>query len=144
MSGEVVNLFIKRKHGQPMHQVNDLQTIANEGIVGDASFGRTKRQILIVEQEIIQRFEVKPGDLRENLTISGMRLANIQPGSVLQVGDTLLEVTVDCKPCDMINDLHPGMRDEIHGERGVLARVVEEGTIRIGDPIIQLPPNDRE
>ena len=142
MGGEVVNLFIKKGHGQAMHQVDDLQTKANEGIIGDASFGRKKRQILIVEQAILKRFKVNPGDLRENLIVSGMQLSAIQPGSLLRVGGTLLEVTLDCKPCDMLNDIHPGMRDEIDGERGVLARVLEEGTIRVGDPVLELQPND--
>lgn len=142
MSGEVVNLLIKRSHGQPMQQVDNLKTITNEGIIGDASYGRKKRQILIVEEAILKRFNVSPGDLRENLIVSGMRLSAIQPGSLLQVGDTLLEITGDCKPCDMLNDLHPGMRDEIDGERGVLARVLEQGTIRVGDPVIQLQPID--
>lgn len=144
MDGKVVNLFIKQSHGQPMHQVDNLQTIANEGIIGDVSYGRTKRQILIVEREILKRFNVNPGDLRENLIVSGMRLSDIQSGSILRVGDTLLEITSDCKPCDMLNNLHPGMRDEIDGDRGILARVLEEGTIRVGDPVFLLQPNGRD
>lgn len=144
MDGKVVNLFIKQSHGQPMHQVDNLQTIANEGIIGDVSYGRTKRQILIVEREILKRFNVNPGDLRENLIVSGMRLSDIQSGSILRVGDTLLEITSDCKPCDMLNNLHPGMRDEIDGDRGILASVLEEGTIRVGDPVFLLQPNGRE
>jgi len=142
MSGKVENLFIKRNHGQPMHQVADLQTIAYAGIIGDASYGRKKRQILIVEQSILKRFKVNPGDLRENLVVSGMQLSAIQSGSLLRIGDTLLEVTTDCKPCDMLNELHPGMRDDIDGERGLLVRVLEEGTIRVGDPVVQLPQNN--
>jgi len=144
VDGKVVNLFIKQSHGQPMHQVDNLQTISNEGIIGDVSYGRTKRQILIVEREILKRFNVNPGDLRENLIVSGMRLSDIQSGSILRVGDTLLEITSDCQPCDMLNNLHPGMRDEIDGDRGILARVLEEGTIRVGDPVFLLQPNDRE
>lgn len=144
MSGEITNLFIKREHGQPMHQVEELQTIANKGIVSDASFGRKKRQILIVEQEILQRFNVNPGELRENLTVSGMQLNSIPAGSTMRVGETLLEVDGDCHPCDMLNDLHPGLREDIKGQRGLLARVIEEGAIRVGDPVSHLPASESD
>jgi len=42
---------------------------------------------------------------------------------------------MDCAPCDFINSVQPGLREKLRGRRGTLARVVADGTIRVGDPI---------
>ncbi len=34
-----------------------------------------------------------------------------------------------------VDDIHPGLRAEMEGQRGMLARVVEGGEMRVGDAI---------
>ena len=40
-----------------------------------------------------------------------------------------------CTPGDFIDDIRPGLRAEMEGQRGMLARVVEGDEIRVGDAI---------
>jgi MOSC domain-containing protein YiiM len=47
----------------------------------------------------------------------------------------LFEVTGDCAPCQFIEDIRPGLRDEMDGRRGTLFRVVNGGTIRVNDTV---------
>ena len=40
-----------------------------------------------------------------------------------------------CDPCSRMDDLRPGLRAELDGKRGMLARVVEGGEIALGDAV---------
>ncbi|UCG24333.1 MAG: MOSC domain-containing protein [Chloroflexota bacterium] len=135
MNGRIHNLHIKPGHGQPMRSVENVEAESGQGLIGDASFGRPKRQVLIIEGETLEHFDLSPGQVRENLTVSGVALAGQPAGTQIQAGDVLLEVTGDCAPCQLIEDIRPGLRAEMDGRRGTLCRVLLGGTIRVDDPI---------
>ena len=135
MTGRIHNLYIKPGHGRPMRAVETVDAESGQGLVGDASFGRSKRQVLIIEGETLKHFDLSPGQVRENLTVSGIALAGKPAGTQIQAGDVLLEVTGDCAPCQLIEDIRPGLRGEMDGRRGTLCRVLLGGTIRVDDQI---------
>jgi len=61
---------------------------------------------------------------------------NISPGSRLKIGNTvLLEITKACHPCSRMEEIRPGLLHDLAGRRGMLARVIEGGSIRRGDAI---------
>ncbi len=114
--------------------------VDGKGLDGDVSFGRTKRQVLLVERETLDEFGLQPGQVRENITVSGLQLAGTAPGTRLQVGDSVMEVTMDCAPCEFMNELKPGLRAEIDGRRGTLCKVISGGEIKVGDGLKLLEP----
>ncbi len=95
----------------------------------------TKRQVLFASQEHIDAVGVEPGAIRENLTVSGADVQGWAPGQRLAVGDAVFEVTMECEPCERMDELRPGLRAELEGRRGVLAKVVETGDVAVGDEI---------
>ena len=101
----------------------------------DANYGRRKRQVLLIEAETLRDFGLKPGDVRENIVISGLPLAGTEPGTRLQAGSVELEVTKDCAPCEYMNSVRAGLQQEIEGRRGTLCRVINGGFINVGDPV---------
>jgi len=133
--GTVVTLFLKTAHHQPMTPVENVTAIEARGLEGDLSFGRSTRQVLLIEMEILERFGLLPGAVRENITTRGIRLSGLDPGTRLRLGETMLEITGDCTPCSFMDTLRPGLQDRIAGERGLLARVIAGGGIRVGDSI---------
>ena len=135
MTGRIHNLYIKPDHGQPMLSVEAVEAVSGKGLIGDASFGRKKRQVLIIEAETLQHFGLSPGQVRENLTVGGITLAGHPAGTRIQAGEVLLEVTGDCAPCQLIDDIRPGLRTEMEGRRGTLCRVLLGGMIRVDDQI---------
>lgn len=135
MSGQIHNLFIKPAHGEPMRAVDAVQADGGQGLAGDASYGRSKRQVLIIEHETLQRFELEPGQVRENMVVGGLTLTGAPVGTQIQAGDALLEVTGDCAPCRFLDDIRSGLQSDMEGQRGTLCRVVRGGDIRIGDPV---------
>jgi hypothetical protein len=134
-TASVCHLFLKPMHGAPMRPVQLATAISGEGLQGDASRGRRKRQVLVIELETLRDFELNPGDVRENIVVEGLPLAGTAPGTRLKVGHVEFEVTGDCAPCNLIESLRPGMEQRIKGHRGTLCRVVTGGVINQGDPV---------
>jgi MOSC domain-containing protein YiiM len=133
--GTVANLFIKPKPGEHMTAVAHAIAVTGKGLEGDASYGKRKRQVLLVDSETLSEFELKPGDVRENVTLVDFELAQLSPNDQLMVGEILLAVTGPCEPCSLMDELRPGLRSDIKGRRGVLATVVRGGELKVGDPI---------
>ena len=133
--GQIIYLQLKPAEGEPMRVVDQVEAIANHGLRDDANAGRTKRQVLIIERELLDEFQLPIGDVRENITVEGITLAGTPAGVRMRVGQALLEVTLDCAPCEFIEGKRPGLRKAMEGKRGTLFKVIEGGEIRVGDAI---------
>ena len=90
-----------------------------------------------LEQDLV------PGTFGENLTISDLESAPLAIGDRLHIGGVILEVTAPRIPCWKLAQRmgDPGFVKRFRGaERpGVYCRVVREGTIRAGDPVMLEP-----
>ncbi len=133
--GKIVHLQLKPAEGEPMKVVASVEAIAGYGLRDDANAGRRKRQVLIIERETLDEFHLPIGDVRENLTVEGIKVAGTTAGTRLRAGQALLEATLDCAPCEFIEDKRPGLRAAMEGKRGTLFKVIEGGEIRVGDTI---------
>ena len=133
--GKIIHLQLKPAEGEPMKVATAVEAIANHGLRDDANAGRTKRQVLIIERELLDEFQLPIGDVRENITVEGFTLAGTPAGVRMRVGQALLEVTLDCAPCEFIAGKRPGLRKAMEGKRGTLFKVIEGGEIRVGDTI---------
>jgi len=132
----VAHIFRAPKHGLPMEELSDARLMTDSGIEGCAhSRPSSKRQILLVDRETLQAMDLAPGIIRENITTEGLAVNGLQIGQRLRVGESLLEVSTVCTPCDQLEKLRPGLRREIRGRRGMLCRVLEGGVVRVGDRI---------
>jgi MOSC domain-containing protein YiiM len=135
----VVGLFLKPSHRQPMQSVPWATADAGKGLRGDASYGRTRRQILLVSEELLLDLDLKPGDVRENVILRGVTAEDYSPGDRLTIGTAVLEVSMDCQPCERMDEFRPGLQGLLRGRRGMLAKVVVGGTIRVGDEVLAAP-----
>lgn len=126
------------------------------GLVGDAQndtkhHGGPDRALCLYSLEVIERLQseghpIEPGYAGENVTISGLDWAEVQPGARLRIGhDVEIEVTSYTAPCSnnarwfidgdftrMLQSRHPG-------ESRVYARVLQEGEVRAGDEVALVP-----
>lgn len=138
--GRVVALHVTRvRHRQP--EAVEAARATAHGIEGDIhAGGSSKRQVLLVEAGDLRRVGLRPGDLREQLTVDLPGLMAIPVGTRVEIGGAVLEITAECDPCTHIGeDLRvedvEAFRDRLRGRRGMLARVVEAGEIRTGDVV---------
>lgn len=135
----VHSLFRAPKKHLPMEEVREARVLADFGLEGCAH-GQAggNRQILLVDRETLEAMELQPGVLFENLTTDGLNVNSLPIGQQLRIGETRLEVTMVCTPCNQMERIRPGLRKELWGRRGMLCRVLEGGIIRPGDPIEKL------
>ena len=127
-------------HRQPMRHVDSARVIAGLGIEGDAHAAsegpRTARQVLLMDSETLDEMGLKPSQIRENVTTTGLAPSSIAAGQRLALGDdVVLEVTGDCAPCGRMDEIRAGLRERLEGRRGLLATVIEGGTMTVGDTV---------
>ncbi len=59
----------------------------------------------------------------------------LRRGTRLRIGEAVFELTKVCEPCSRMDEIRMGLQDALHGQRGMLARVIEGGEIHTGDRI---------
>ena len=111
------------------------RAIAGEGLEGCAHANPPKREVLFASLAHLDSVGVEPGAIRENLTVEGDDVQRWPVGQQVRVGEALFEITMVCDPCHRMDELRPGLRAELDGRRGMLARVVESGEVAVGDEI---------
>jgi len=135
----VKHLFRAPKKRLPMEELPEVSVADNSGFEGCAhARPDSPRQVLLVDSETPEAMNLLPGITRENITTSGLNVNGLEIGQKLRVGETHLEVTAVCTPCDQLEKIRPGLRREMWGRRGMLCRVIEGGMIRRGDLIEKL------
>jgi MOSC domain-containing protein YiiM len=135
----VEHLFRAPKKKLPMEELPEVRVAGNSGFEGCAhARPDSPRQVLLVDSETLEAMNLSPGIIRENITTSGLNVNGLEIGQKLRVGETRLEVSAVCAPCDQMEQVRPGLQKEIWGRRGMLCRVLEGGIIRRGDPIEKL------
>ncbi len=119
-----------------MEELSEVRAVGDAGFEGCAHArpGR-KRQVLLVDRETLEAMNLRPGIIRENITTDGLNVNSLKIGNLLRVGEARLEVSEVCNPCDQMEAIRPGLREELWGRRGMLCRVLEGGVIRRCDSI---------
>jgi MOSC domain-containing protein YiiM len=101
---EIVSVNISTKKGEIKHPVQTV-TLTEKGIEGDAHAGDWHRQISLLAEESILRFEktlgrkLEYGEFAENFTTRGVELKNCQIGDRFVGNGIELEVTQIGKKC---------------------------------------------
>jgi MOSC domain-containing protein YiiM len=107
-----------------------------EGLEGCAHANPPMREVLFVSTDHLDSVGVEPGAIRENLTVEGTDVQEWPIGQRVRVGDeAVFEVTMVCDPCARMDALRDGLRAELEGKRGMLAKIVESGEVAVGDPV---------
>ena len=112
------------------------RAIAGEGFEGCAHANPPRREVLFASADHLRSVDVEPGAVRENMTVEGMDVQQWLIGQRVRVGkDAVFEITMVCDPCHRMDELRDGLRAELDGKRGMLARVVEDGEVVVGDEL---------
>lgn len=139
----VIAVCISERKGTPKHEVPRIQLKRGHGIVGDAHAGNWHRQVSLLGQESVEKMkavfpDIPIGAFAENILTEGITLYTLPVGTKLRIGDVLLEVTQIGKECHAHCAIRRQVGDCVMPREGIFAIVLEEGTIRSGDPVIIL------
>ena len=166
--GAVVAVSVDGKHGFSKTSRPSIMLTSGYGIEGDAHFGSTVRhrylarrnpmapnlrQVHLIPSELFDAlqssgFEVRPGDLGENIATVGLDLESLPLGTILQLGaSATLELTGLRTPCVLIDRFKSGLKNRLQsgaaGPRfraGVMAIVTKGGEVSPGDRIRTVLP----
>lgn len=121
------------------------------GLAGDRQrdlryHGGPDRAVCLYSLDLIEALRaeghaITPGSIGENLTLSGIDWAAMQPGAALAVGEVLLQLTDYAAPCNNIarsfqRRQYVRVNQKVHaGWSRLYARVLTEGTVRLGDSV---------
>src|SRR4029078_4093917 len=125
---------------QPQQSVRALRT----GLLGDgrnhAKHIRPDRALSIWDYELLKKlvsegFALTPGTAGENLTVVGLNVQQMMPGTLLRIGNVVIRLQQQRNPCYVLDAIYHRLKDPIVGRCGYMASILGEGTIRPGMPI---------
>jgi len=141
MPATVVALHLSQSRRAPLLAVERVNAVLEAGLEGDRhAKPNSRRQLLLVEQEVLDEFGLAPGAIREQVTVRGLNLGRLVFGARIRVGGAVLEVAGPCHPCERMEEIRPGLKQALVGRRGRFVRVVEAGTFAVGDALEVEPP----
>ena len=140
--GIIRHLFCKPAKNAAMvnHSDGALTLLKGYGADGDINANaQSPRQVLLTRAEDSEEFNVRAGELRENIVVSGVSCSAFQPGALVEIGAIAkIRLTFHCEPCKRIGHLVKSYHD-IEGKRGVLGVILNSGPITVGDKVIATP-----
>jgi len=133
----------KEKRGE-VQSVQIVEVEAGTGLAGD-HYGKKdgKRQVTLIQaehlegvQKMLGKDELDPALTRRNIVVEGINLLSLKDRK-FQIGDeVILETTGDCHPCSrMEENFGPGGYNAMRGHGGITTKVVQGGTIQVGDKV---------
>lgn len=166
MKGKVLVVSKSENHSFSKYNCDQITLVKGLGVEGDAHKGeRVKhrsrvaqdpdqpnlRQVHLIHSELFEElrtkgFEVKAGDMGENITTAGLDLLSLPRNSVLHVGaEAKVLVTGLRNPCAQLDNFLPGLlkavldkdeEGELVRKAGIMGIVLEGGKISPGDDIV--------
>lgn len=157
-------------HRMSKPRADAIELATGQGVIGDAHAGATVqhrsrvakdpsqpnlRQVHLLHAELLDElrdegFDLEPGEIGENVTTRGIDLLGLPCGTRLRLGDeAVVEVTGLRNPCGQLEGVRAGLqkatldRDASGGlvrKAGIMAIVIEDGTVRTGDEIAATLP----
>lgn len=154
--GSIEAIHIAPDSGVDMEAVDEVEAVAGKGLRGDRYFEgigfwnvlaensehAVASDITFIESEAIEAIardydlELDPGEHRRNVTTHGVPLNHLV-GRRFTVGEAVCEGMNLCEPCGYMQALtgRDGVAKALKHRGGLDAKIIESGTIRVGDTI---------
>jgi MOSC domain-containing protein YiiM len=142
---KVYKLGITKNNNQKIKEVNSIEVLANQGIIGDRHFKEFNdpySQLSLIESENIDNYNIKYGlnipyiDFRRNIVTKGIRLNDLI-GKKFLVGEVELEGIDLCRPCRHLCELldQDNIIKEFLRGGGLRCQILSSSSIEIGNRI---------
>jgi MOSC domain-containing protein YiiM len=142
----VVEIDIAPGRRLPTRSVPSVEAEAGVGLVGDRYHGAKHRHVTVQARDELDLAArdlgtpIESAATRRNITVDRGPLPT-RPGERLRVGPVLLEVVRVAAPCRLLDDgIGPGAAAALRRRAGTVFRILESGTIAVGDPVEPVAP----
>jgi MOSC domain-containing protein YiiM len=142
---ELVGIARKARPRATMESLESVAVTTELGIDGDFRGKLRRRQVTILSEEDwkaacndLGRDNIHWTERRANLFVRGIALPRAK-GSLLSIGNVVFEITGETDPCNRMDAVAMGLQEALKPDwrGGVTCRVIEAGTLAIGDPVIE-------
>ncbi len=171
----VVSVNRSREHNFSKEVQPEIELVRGLGVDGDAHSGKTVqhrsrvavnpdqpnlRQVHLIHEELFIElkeygFDIRPGEIGENITTRGIDLLSLPVGTILRLGEKArVEITGLRNPCAQLDGFRKGLMSAVLEKKsdgsvirksGVMGIVLEGGKVKPGDPIqVVYPPEPYE
>jgi MOSC domain-containing protein YiiM len=119
--------------------------VESHGIEGDLKGGTGERQLNVMTAETLaglaaEGFKTGPGELGEQIVVTGVPMESLVPGYRLRLGGAVIEVGIPRTGCARFEMIQGKPKQSATGRLGVMAKVVAGGEVAVGDEVQVLPP----
>jgi MOSC domain-containing protein YiiM len=143
--GTLRGIAVRGASRAPMQERQEVEVAVEQGIIQDYR-GTGLRQVTFLSAEQWQEtMKDLDADLpwhtrRANLLIDGIDLPDAV-GEQIRIGDCLFTIYGETEPCQRMEALQPGLQQALQPDlrAGVWGRVVQGGTLQVGDSVQVLP-----
>jgi MOSC domain-containing protein YiiM len=122
----------------------------DQGIVGDMKGGSGKRQLNVMFAETVAELRSEgshalPGELGEQIVITGLPPGARAPGVQLQIGENAV-ISLDFyrTGCTRFEHIQQRPKKSVAGRLGIMARVLVGGEIAVGDQVVVLSTSNAD
>jgi len=164
--GSVFAVCSSPEHTFSKEILSSIKLLKGIGVQGDTHSGKTiqhrsrvaveptqpnLRQVHLIARELFDElknkgFDIKEGDLGENITTQGIDLLNLPKGTILIIGEENVEIEITGlrNPCKQIDDFKKGLLSQVLYNNkdgklvrkvGIMAIVKTTGSIKPSDSI---------
>ena len=143
MDGRVIGIVRAAVHAGPLEELDRAEVSVEAGIAGDCRGPTPGAQISVLFREAWDAAceEAGAGALpwttrRANLYVEGLEPPQAE-GVRLQIGEVILQVAQETKPCALMERAFRGLRDAMRPQwrGGVCCNVIRGGVIRLDDDV---------
>jgi MOSC domain-containing protein YiiM len=142
---EVYKIGITNNNNQQIKEVNSIDVLANQGVLGDRHFKEFNdpyNQLSLIEAENIDYYNIKFGlnipylNFRRNIVTKGIKLNDLV-GKKFQIDNVDLEGIDLCRPCRHLCETleQDNIIKEFLRGGGLRCRILSSSSIRIGSKI---------
>jgi len=142
---EIISVNISEKKGTKKNSVSEIE-LDFGGVLNDAHYGMKNRQVSLLAQQEIEKFEIKAGrkiangEFGENIDMLGLDYTQVNLLDRFIIGEAVLEITQIGKRCHgSACDISREVGDCIMPKQGLFCRVIKGAKIKAGDIAIYQP-----
>lgn len=154
MTAHLHSIHINRDGGVPKYRIEEAR-ITPLGVEGDKQnntkhHGGIMKAVCLFSLEVISNLQsqghpIDCGTTGENIVITGLDWKDVQAGTILDIGEVKLEITMPASPCYKIaesfvdGDFSCISHDLDPASSRMYAKVLQEGDVKTGDAVSLVP-----
>ena len=139
---KVEAIHVRAPDEAEVREVGVVEAVAGKGLDGDryyfAEGARPGLALTLIEGDVVRGAGLEPGSTHRQVTVTGTGLNDLV-GKKFRVGSVECYGVMLCEPCLHLQEMtRPGIIKELVHRAGLNADILTDGSISVGDEVVEL------